>query len=101
MNAVTSLKASTVTCTLGVMSGMPCVSGTRVLAETIVAYLREGANDSEILEDYPYLPSDGVDAVRRWAEASGISTERGAEGGFEFWQAHNEGLLHRDRVFDR
>jgi uncharacterized protein (DUF433 family) len=52
-----------------VMSGDPVVKGTRVPAETIVAYLRAGHSPREIFEDYPSLPTDGIDAVIRWAEA--------------------------------
>jgi uncharacterized protein (DUF433 family) len=48
------------------MSGAPVVGGTRILAETIMAYITAGHSDSEIFEDYPSLPVDGVDAVRRW-----------------------------------
>jgi len=53
-----------------VMSGDPVVKGTRVPAETIVAYLRAGHSPVEIFEDYPSLPIDGIDAVIRWAEAT-------------------------------
>lgn len=51
-----------------IMSGAPVVRGTRVPALTIVAYLRAGHSDQEVFEDYPTLPVDGIDAVRRWAE---------------------------------
>jgi len=53
-----------------VMSGDPVVKGTRVPAETIIAYLRAGHSPREIFEDYPSLPTDGIDAVIRWAEAT-------------------------------
>ena len=52
-----------------IMSGEPVVRGTRVPAETIIAYLRGGYTAQEIFEDYPSLPVDGIDAVVRWAEA--------------------------------
>jgi uncharacterized protein (DUF433 family) len=51
-----------------VMSGEPVVRGTRVPAETIVAYLRAGRTAAEIFADYPTLPIDAIDAVARWAE---------------------------------
>ena len=51
-----------------VMSGEPVVRGTRILAATIVAYLRAGRTKREIFEDYPTLPIDGIDAVVTWAE---------------------------------
>lgn len=53
-----------------VMSGEPVVRGTRVPAQTIIAYLRSGYDASQIFEDYPSLPVDGIDAVRCWAEAT-------------------------------
>jgi uncharacterized protein (DUF433 family) len=51
-----------------VMSGEPVISGTRVPAETVVAYLRAGSTDREIYQDYPTLPPGSIDAVRKWAE---------------------------------
>jgi len=51
-----------------VMSGDPVVRGTRILAETILSYLRADCSPEEIFRDYPRLPVDGIDAVARWAE---------------------------------
>ena len=51
------------------MSGEPIVSGTRILATTILGYLQHGSSAEEIFRDYPSLPVDGIDAVSRWAEA--------------------------------
>ncbi|MCW5705426.1 MAG: DUF433 domain-containing protein [Bradyrhizobium sp.] len=51
-----------------VMSGDPVVRGTRILAETILSYIRAGCPAEEIFRDYPSLPVDGIDAVARWAE---------------------------------
>jgi uncharacterized protein (DUF433 family) len=51
-----------------VMSGDPVVKGTRILAETILGYLRADYAPQAIFEDYPSLPVDGIDAVARWAE---------------------------------
>ena len=58
-----------------ILSGQPCVEGTRVPALTIVAELRAGLSDSEIWDGYPGLPFDGIDAVRAWAKVNGISVE--------------------------
>lgn len=60
--------AAEVICDPSVMSGEPVVRGTRVPAETIVAYLRAGRSKLEIFEDYPTLPVDGVEAAVAWAE---------------------------------
>jgi uncharacterized protein (DUF433 family) len=59
-----------------ILGGTRCVRGTRVPAETIVAYLRAGRSDREIFRDYPSLPLDGIEAVRRWARERGMSLER-------------------------
>lgn len=59
-----------------ILGGEPCVSGTRIPAMTLVAELREGRRDPEIIADYPSLPFDGLAAVRAWAEGNGISIER-------------------------
>ena len=53
-----------------VMSGEPVVRGTRILARTILNYLRSGYRAEEIFKDYPSLPVDGIDAVERWAHAT-------------------------------
>lgn len=53
-----------------IMGGEPVINGTRILAETILAYLRQGHSRAEIVADYPYMPLGGVEAVQRWAEAN-------------------------------
>ncbi len=53
-----------------VMSGAPVVRGTRILARTILNYLRSGYRAEDIFKDYPSLPVDGIDAVERWAHAT-------------------------------
>jgi uncharacterized protein (DUF433 family) len=53
-----------------VMDAVPIVSGTRVPAETILAYLRACHTHRDIFEDYPSLPVDGITAVIRWAEVT-------------------------------
>jgi uncharacterized protein (DUF433 family) len=55
-----------------VMSGDPCISGTRVLAETIVVNLRAGYPIDRIFQAYPTLPDGAIEAAIRWAEAAGI-----------------------------
>ncbi len=49
-----------------IMGGEPTVIGTRIAAATFAAYLDAGHSDDDILEDYPSLPPDGIEAVRRW-----------------------------------
>jgi uncharacterized protein (DUF433 family) len=61
-----------ITCTPGVMSGDPCVEGTRVPAETVLACVNAGMSVYEIDRAYPYLPLGAVDAVVEWAQAKGL-----------------------------
>lgn len=53
-----------------VMSGDPVISGTRVLAQSVIAYLQAGHSHKQIFEDFPTLPVDGIDAVIAWADAA-------------------------------
>lgn len=62
-----------VICTPGIMGGMPCISGTRVPAETILDSINHGEWVEEIHDAYPYLPLGSVEAVVRWAKANGRS----------------------------
>lgn len=52
-----------------IMSGVTTVATTRILAETILSYLRKGHGENEIRTDYPTLPADGIAAVRAWVAA--------------------------------
>ena len=61
-----------------ITSNPDIMGGMRVPAMTIVAELREGSSDSDIFDGYPSLPFDGIDAVREWAKANGISLEPSA-----------------------
>jgi uncharacterized protein (DUF433 family) len=62
-----------------VMSGDPVVRGTRILADTILSYLRADCSAEEIFRDYPSLPIDGIDAVMRWAEITHGPTWKSTE----------------------
>lgn len=55
-----------------VMSGDPCIEGTRIPAETVIANLRRGIPVARIFDAYPTLPDGGIEAAIRWAETNGI-----------------------------
>jgi len=61
-----------------IMGGWPCIAGTRVPAMQVVIEIRGGATDSEIFDNYPSVPVDGIEAVREWAKANGISLDPNA-----------------------
>jgi len=61
--------------TPGLMGGMPCVSGTRVPAETIRVSLNAGESKFDIFRAYPYLPMGSVEAVIEWAQTNGLDVK--------------------------
>jgi uncharacterized protein (DUF433 family) len=53
----------------GKVSGQPIVRGTRILADTIIEYADRGASTVEILEDYPSLTVETVQALIAFSHA--------------------------------
>jgi uncharacterized protein (DUF433 family) len=50
-----------------VMSGKPCIKGTRVTVANVVRQLASGRTPAEICEDYPYLSLDSIHAALSFA----------------------------------
>ncbi len=50
-----------------VMGGKPCVRGLRVTVSTVLGLLASGKPRERILEAYPYLEPDDIDAVLAYA----------------------------------
>lgn len=50
-----------------VMGGKPCISGTRVTVGSIVGQLGAGTSRERLLELYPYITSEQVDACLKYA----------------------------------
>ncbi len=46
-----------------VCGGRPCIRGLRVRVSDVLELLASGASREEILEDYPYLEPDDIQAV--------------------------------------
>lgn len=53
----------------GVLGRKPVFSGTRTPVDAVAAYFRRGFSDAEILEAFPHLTNDDLEAVRSAAEA--------------------------------
>jgi uncharacterized protein (DUF433 family) len=53
-----------------ICGGEPVIRGTRVTIRTILASLAEGASGKEILEDFPTLTEEDVQAVIAFAAVS-------------------------------
>lgn len=52
-----------------VVHGRPVVRGTRMRVADVLSLLASGADEAEILEDYPYLTADDVRACLAYAAA--------------------------------
>ena len=50
-----------------VMGGRPCIRGMRVTVGTIVGLLASGHSVEEVLEAYPYLEKEDVNAALSYA----------------------------------
>lgn len=56
-----------VTADPNVMTGMPCIKGTRVTVANIVRQIAAGRTGVEICTDYPYLTPDSIRAALEFA----------------------------------
>lgn len=51
----------------GVCHGKPCIKGTRVLVSSILGSLAEGCSREQILEGYPTISGQDIDAALAYA----------------------------------
>ena len=51
-----------------IMMGKPVVRGTRITVELILRKLSEGATESDLVEAYPRLTREDIQAAIRYAE---------------------------------
>ena len=54
-----------------VCGGRPCIRGLRMRVKDVLELLASGATKEEILEDFPYLESEDISAVLRFAARQG------------------------------
>jgi len=52
-----------------VVHGRPAIRGTRMRVTDVLSLLAAGADEAEILEDYPYLTSEDIRACLAYAAA--------------------------------
>jgi uncharacterized protein (DUF433 family) len=50
-----------------VMGGKPCIRGLRVTVGTILGLLSSGASRERVLQAYPYLEAEDIDAALAYA----------------------------------
>lgn len=51
----------------GKCGGRPCIRGMRIRVQDILELLNAGASHAEILEDYPYLEEEDIQAALAYA----------------------------------
>jgi uncharacterized protein (DUF433 family) len=56
-----------------VMTGMPCIEGTRVTVANVVRQIAAGRTPDDICQDYPYLTLDSIRAALAFAAAVSAS----------------------------
>ena len=61
------MEISRITHNPAVMGGKPCVRGLRVTAGTILGLLASGHSRERILQAYPYLEPEDIDAALAYA----------------------------------
>ena len=54
----------------GVLSGKPCIRGTRISVELVLELLASGASREDILRAYPHIPAEGLAAAIQYAAES-------------------------------
>ena len=52
-----------------ICNGKPVIRGKRITVQTILGYMAEGDSKETILEQYPTLESEDIDAVLKFAAA--------------------------------
>lgn len=52
-----------------IVHGRPAVRGTRMRVSDVLSLLAAGADETEILEDYPYLTAEDIKACLAYAAA--------------------------------
>lgn len=52
-----------------IVHGRPAIRGTRMRVTDVLSLLAAGADEAEILEDYPYLTSEDIKACLTYAAA--------------------------------
>lgn len=57
-----------------VVHGRPRVRGTRMRVTDVLSLLAAGADEAEILEEYPYLTADDIKACLEYAAAQADHT---------------------------
>ena len=56
-----------IVCNPAILSGKPCVRGTRISVELILECLASGMSRAEFFEAYPHVPAEGFEAALRFA----------------------------------
>lgn len=56
-----------IVCNVEILGGKPIIRGTRISVEIILEQFASGANYADILDAYPHLSTDDIQAALRYA----------------------------------
>ncbi len=54
-----------------IFGGKPLIKNRRIAVEHITGMLKRGAEEKEILDAYPFLAQEDIDACKKWQEKHG------------------------------
>ena len=77
-----------------IMSGRPVIKGTRITVERLLELKHNGWTETEILESYPHLTSEEIQAGLNYADAHGMVAF--ADWGYEFCPYHSTDFPAKD-----
>ena len=76
-----------IVCDPRILVGKPTIKGTRISVELVTNDLKKGMTVPEILDDYPYLRAEDIDACVKY-KATGASLSRMSWDEYDAWMAN-------------
>ena len=58
----------------GKRSGQPCIRGLRITVDDVLEYLASGMSEDEVLDDFPELTKEDINACREYASVRAKKT---------------------------
>ena len=78
-----------IVCDPAILVGKPTIKGTRISVELVTGWLKKGWTVSQILDNYPHIRAEDVDACVKY-KATGASLSRMSWEAYDAWRASEE-----------
>ena len=76
MSVETAALNNLISKTMGVCGGDACICGSRIPVWTLIEFRRAGANDAELIQNFPSLDATALKAAWKYAEENKDEIER-------------------------